>query len=99
MKELGKKLLYRYERFFWYVQIATSELEKPIDVIKYVVAGATVLKIFGLNFDIIWIAWISGISIIALWIMGMILVKTGVVEYVAHLNNTQNAAMRKILDQ
>lgn len=97
MKQISKKLLYFYERWMWYVSIATGEFDKPLNIIKYVSYGAIVFKLFGANFSIWWVIGISGIGLIFAGLTGIWLVKAGIVQYVQKLNNSQNAELLRIL--
>lgn len=97
MKEKAKSLLWLYQRFFFYVNIAYAEAKKPLVFSSVVIPLLTLLAVQGVNIG----SWQSVLIYIGLTIasagIGWVLVKMGVAAYNQKLANQQSPELIEIL--
>ncbi len=80
----------------WHVSLFKSEIEKPLDIIKYVSWGGIFLKVYGVNISIAQLAMICLVSLFISFAGGIFLRRMGVVSYVTQLSNKQNPELLDI---
>jgi hypothetical protein len=91
-----KHIFFLYQRGFWYVQQARTELGKPLGLYSESALAIILLKSFGVN-----ITWMQAVGayiclLFIFLICGVILTRLGVVKYNAQLSNRQNPELMTI---
>lgn len=97
MKDRLKKLLYLYERAFWYIAQAKNEALKPLGFWNETILLLTFLSVrFKLNpaFTDILLAYLIILVIAA--IIGKLIVLMGIVKYNTRIANYQNPELMEI---
>lgn len=96
MKDAGRKFVFLYERFAWYVGLFTGEIDKPLTIFKYVSYAGILVKVFGATITLWQLIGFGILATIAAFVGGFVLVKSGVIAYVTELNNSQNPTLQEI---
>lgn len=97
-RDAGKRLLYLYQRSFWYIAQAKNEALKPLGFWNESILLLTFLKVSDVSpsFGQIVIAYIFVMLVGA--VIGKIIVSTGIVRYNAKIANHQNDELMEILE-
>ena len=94
-----RKLLYFYQRFFWYVAQAKSEVLKPLGFWNETILILTFLTVRGYNIGITQVLMAYIVVIVAAAAIGKVIVAMGVVRYNTKIANHQNSELMEILER
>ena len=94
-----KKLLYKYQKFFWYVSVAKTELLKPLGFWNETLLLLTFFAVMGIRLGImdIIIMYIGVLMVSA--ILGIVFVKLGIVSLITSFGNGENPELKSIKEK
>ena len=96
-KEKSKKLLYWYQRLFWYVAQAKNEILKPLGFWNETILILTFLKVSGYQITLSHILIGYVIVLVVAAAVGKLIVALGIVRYNTAIANEQNSELMLIL--
>ena len=97
-KDFIRNMYMKYQRAYWLITIASGEIGKPTIFMTEVLMVMTFLKVnFGITTRVPYLITIYALLLIAGVVLGKMFLNIGVVKYNAHLGNSQNEAIQKIL--
>lgn len=94
-----KHILYYYYRAMWHMSIAKGELNKPLQFSNETIWIATFLAVKGIDVSILNVLIAYLVVFTAMIIIGKMLVKFGVIQYVNSLGNQQSPELMELLER
>lgn len=97
VKEIIKKIFFKYQQFMWYTSQAGNEISKPLRFYSETLLLITALGIYGIKFTISQILLFYIFIILIAGMFGIFITRIGVVKYNQTLSNEQNVELQKII--